>query len=79
LDFKDPAALDDIVPAQSPLLAINVLGLPSAALPTHLDGTTPLGVQLVGPMHGDGFVLDVAERMERELGTLWQHLAERNT
>lgn len=76
-DFKEPQTLDEIVAAQSPLLAINVLGLPSAALPTHLDGTTPLGVQMVGPMHQDAFVLDVAERLERELGTLWQTLAKR--
>ncbi|MEX3314439.1 amidase [Sulfitobacter sp. PS-8MA] len=73
-DFKEPDTLSDIVSAQSPLLAINVLGLPSVALPTHLEGQTPLGVQMVGPMQQDGFLLDVAERLERELGTLWQRL-----
>lgn len=76
-DFNEPQSLDQIAAAQSPLLAINVLGLPSAALPTHLDGDTPLGVQMVGPMHQDAFVLDAAERLERELGTLWQTLAKR--
>ena len=75
-DFREPETLGEIVAAQSPLLAINVLGLPSVALPTHLDDGVPLGVQLVGPMHSDAFVLDAAERLELELGTLWQTLAK---
>lgn len=73
-DFNETDTLGDIVSAQSPLLAINVLGLPSVALPTHREDQTPLGVQVVGPMQQDGFLLDVADRLERELGTLWQCL-----
>lgn len=73
-DFRIPGSLPDIVAAQAPLFAINLLGLPSVALPTHLEGSTPLGVQLVGPMYEDGLVLGVGERLERELGTLWQNL-----
>jgi len=73
-DFKEPATLPSIVGAQAPLLAVNLLGLPSAALPTHLEDGVPSGVQLVGPMLQDGFVLDVAERLERELGSIWQEL-----
>ena len=73
-DFKSPETLPQIAAAQSPLVAINVLGLPSAALPTHLEDGIPSGVQLVGPMLQDGFVLDVAERLERELGTIWRQL-----
>ncbi len=76
-DFREPETLGEIVSAQSPLLAINLLGLPSAALPTHIEDGIPSGVQMVGPMHQDGFVLDVADRLERELGTIWQALAER--
>ena len=75
LDFRKPDDLPAIVAAQAPLFAVNALGLPSAALPTHLERSTPLGVQLVGPMHEDGFVLDVAERLERELGMVWRNLA----
>ncbi|MCK0139906.1 amidase [Aliiroseovarius sp. F47248L] len=74
LDFKSPDEIPAIFDAQLPLHAINLLGLPSAALPTHLENGVPLGVQLVGPMHDDWFVLDVAEQLERELGTLWQTL-----
>lgn len=75
-DFNEPETLAEIVSAQSPLLAINLLGLPSVAIPTHVDNGIPLGVQLIGPMHLDDFVLDAAERLERELGTLWQRLAK---
>lgn len=73
-DFREPKTLPSIARAQSPLLAINVLGLPSAALPTHLEDDVPSGVQIVGPMLQDGFVLDVAERLERELGTIWRQV-----
>lgn len=75
-DFKEPETLGDIVAAQSPLFAVNVLGLPSVAIPTHLDGQTPLGVQLIGPMGYDALVLNVAECLEREIGTFWQIMAK---
>lgn len=77
LDFRAPDQLPRIVSAQAPLFAVNALGLPAAALPTHLDGDTPLGVQLIGPMHEDSFVLDVAARLEGELGMIWAVLAEK--
>jgi amidase len=74
LDFKSPERIPEILDSQRPLQAINLLGLPSVALPTHLEGGVPLGVQLVAPMYDDWFALDVAERLEVELGTLWQQL-----
>lgn len=77
LDFDEPDNLGDIIAAQAPLLAINLLGLPAAALPTHLEDGVPLGVQIVGPMHHDARVLRAAERLEDELGTFWQELARR--
>ncbi|MGB1212987.1 MAG: amidase [Pikeienuella sp.] len=74
LDFKTPAKIPYILDAQAPLYVVNTLGLPAAALPTHLDNGVPVGVQLVGPMLDDWFVLDVAERLERGLGTIWSQL-----
>lgn len=74
LDFTSPADIPRILDAQAPLYVVNVLGLPAAALPTHVDDGAPVGVQLIGPMHDDWFVLDVAERLERELGTVWSGL-----
>jgi amidase len=74
LDFKKPSEVPNLLDAQKPLHSINLLGLPSAAFPTGLSSGVPVGVQLVGPMHDDWFVLDIAERIERELGTIWQNL-----
>lgn len=74
LDFKEPSKIPDLLRAQSPLFVVNLLGLPSVAIPTHVENGLPLGVQLVAPMHDDWFALDIAERLETELGTLWQTL-----
>jgi amidase len=70
LDFNAPEKMGAIVAAQKPLHIVNLLGLPAVALPTGIIEGFPVGVQLVGPMHADAFVLDVAERLEKELGTL---------
>ena len=74
LDFKSPDKLDEIIRAQTPLHLVNMLSLPAVALPTGLADGTPVGVQLVAPMNDDLFALDVAERLEAELGTIWQEL-----
>lgn len=72
LDYTSPDRIPEILEAQKPLQAINLLGLPSVALPTHLEDGIPLGVQLVAPLYDDWFALDVAERLEQELGTIWR-------
>ena len=69
-DFKYPDQMPYILDAQKPLHLVNLLSLPSVALPTHLAGQTPLGVQLITAMHDDFFALDIAESLEREIGTL---------
>lgn len=75
LDFDDQTAVPGIVAAQAPLLTVNLLGLPAAALPTHVEAGVPLGVQIITAMHDDDLALDVAARLEREVGTVWQGLA----
>ena len=69
-DFKYPNELPMILDAQKPLHLVNMLSLPSVALPTHLADKTPLGVQLIAPLHDDYFALDVAQDLETEIGTL---------
>ncbi|MEM8578542.1 MAG: amidase [Pseudomonadota bacterium] len=76
LDFKDPSAGPTLIDAQKPLCVINFLGLPSCALPTHVAGGIPQGVQVVGAMHDDVRVLNVAEALERELGSILGDLPE---
>ncbi len=74
LDFKEPAQVPRLLDAQAPLFLANVLGLPSAAFPTHVENGLPMGVQLFAAMHDDWLALDIAELLERELGTIWQNL-----
>ena len=68
-DFKQPETLSSILMAQRPLHIVNLLGLPSVALPTHIKDNVPLGVQLIGARNNDYLVLDIAESIEAELGT----------
>lgn len=70
LDFKDPSKAGYLIDAQAPLYLVNLLGLPSVALPTHVQDGLPLGVQLMAPQYDDDFALDVAERLEGELGSI---------
>ena len=59
-----------VLDGQRPLYVVNLIGLPAVAVPTHLADGLPVGVQLVGAMHDDFPLLDLAERLENELGTL---------
>ncbi|MFZ1816269.1 MAG: amidase [Rhizobiaceae bacterium] len=72
LDFLHPDRIPEMLKAQRYLFVVNMLGLPSVAVPTHVadgeNGRSPTGVQLVGPQHDDDFCLDVAESLEREIG-----------
>jgi len=76
LDFKAPARSAEIINAQKPLCLVNLLGLPAVALPTHVENGLPLGVQIIGAMHDDDFVLDVAESLEAEIGTVLAQMPE---
>ncbi|MCB1451742.1 MAG: amidase [Nitratireductor sp.] len=71
-DFNSPAEIPAMLRAQKYLYVINMLGLPSVAVPTHVANPEtdprPVGVQLVGPMNDDALCLDVAESVEREIG-----------
>lgn len=68
LDFKAPENAIEIVNAQKPLCVLNILGLPGLSLPTHVKDGTPLGVQLVGPMHDEDALLAAGGLLEEELG-----------
>ncbi len=76
LDFKDRSQAGYLIDAQAPLYLVNLLGLPSVALPTHVQDGLPLGVQLMAPQFDDDFALDVAERLEGELGSVLGQMPE---
>ncbi|MCK9915993.1 amidase [Microbacteriaceae bacterium K1510] len=46
-DQKGHDAVARMIEAHEPMLAVSMLGLPSLAMPTGVDGTVPTGVQIV--------------------------------
>ncbi|SOB87127.1 amidase [Sphingomonas guangdongensis] len=69
IDFdRDPAATGaSLREAQRLLVAVNLLGLPSIAVPTGLSDGVPLGVQIIGSPFREDLCLDAAEAIEEEL------------
>ena len=47
---------------------MNLLGLPSVAVPTGVVGGLPQGVQLIGDRFREDLCLDAAEAIEDSLG-----------
>jgi amidase len=69
-DYKDVATYRHVLDAQALMTAINMLGLPSVAVPV---GTTaapdapkglPLGIQIIAPRYREDMALDAAEVVE---------------
>jgi amidase len=50
--------------------AVNVLGLPSVAVPVGLAEGLPQAVQIIGPRFREDLCLDAAEAIERQVGVL---------
>jgi amidase len=63
----DPAGAGAFVTALRMVVAVNYLGLPSAAVPLG-DRAAPQAVQLIGPRYREDLCLDAAEAVERVLG-----------
>lgn len=59
---------------QSMLYAVNLLGLPAAAVPTGLHEGVPIGVQIVGPRFREDLCLDAAQAIEHRVGVLAHRL-----
>jgi amidase len=49
---------------------VNLLGLPSAAVPVGEAGGLPQGVQIIGPRYREDLCLDAAEAIEERLGVI---------
>jgi amidase len=73
-DLKGTARVREMLDEQSMLYAVNVLGLPAAAVPTGLHDGIPMGVQIIGPRFREDLCLDAAEAVERGTGILCQQL-----
>jgi amidase len=71
-DTDDHADADRQLRAQRLLIAVNLLGLPSAAVPVgrlgDKTGAVPLGVQVIGSRYREDLCLDAAEAIEARCG-----------
>ncbi|KPK03478.1 MAG: hypothetical protein AMJ64_15555, partial [Betaproteobacteria bacterium SG8_39] len=76
-DLKGEARVKRMLDEQSMLYAVNLLGLPAAAVPTGLHDGVPIGVQIIGPRFREDLCLDAAQAIEGAVGVLAERLLER--
>lgn len=76
-DEQGAEAYRDLIEQQSILVAVNMLGLPAAAVPTGLAGTVPVGVQIIGQRFREDICLDAAQAIEDRVGVLAHQLWSR--
>jgi amidase len=70
-DLQSLEEVRRILESMRMVVAVNLLGLPSAAVPTGLDRAgVPLGVQIIGPRFREDLCLDAAEAIERVHGSM---------
>jgi amidase len=71
-DTDEAADPKRLMRAQRLVIAVNLLGLPAAAVPVgRMDGKTaaaPLGVQIIGSRYREDLCLDAAEAIEAQCG-----------
>lgn len=73
-DEQGGEAYRDLIKQQSMLVAVNLLGLPAAAVPTGLTGAIPVGVQIIGQRFREDMCLDAAQAIENRVGILAHQL-----
>jgi amidase len=76
-DLRGDARVKRMLDEQSMLYAVNLLGLPAAAVPTGLHDGVPIGVQIIGPRFREDLCLDAAQAIETAAGVLAERLLER--
>ena len=77
-DLRGPGRVREIFDSLRYTSAVNLLGLPSVAVPTGLHGSAPIGVQIVGRRYREDTCLDAAEAIERSVGVLSARLWARD-
>jgi len=73
-DEQGAEAYRELIHQQAMLVAVNLLGLPAAAVPTGLAGTAPVGVQIIGQRFREDMCLDAAQTIEDRVGVLAHQL-----
>jgi len=66
-DLDGPAATERIVASLQATLAVNVLGLPSVAVPAGVVDGLPQAVQIIGPRYGEELCLAAAALVQRTI------------
>ena len=78
-DLRSVEHLRLVLRGYAPSATMNLLGLPSAVVPTGLGDGLPAGVQIVSAWHREDLCLEVAAAVEAHLGTLvdrlWRRMA----
>ena len=73
-DLEGGEKLQELISALLSSYSINVLGLPSAAVPMGLNEGGPYWLQIVGKRFREDMCLDAAEAIESNVGVLSQRL-----
>ena len=76
-DLKGNDRIHQMLDEQSMLYAVNLLGLPAAAVPTGLADGIPTGVQIIGRRFREDTCLDAAQVIENSVGVLAKQLWSR--
>jgi amidase len=69
-DLEGAQAVADLLRVMRLVVTVNLLGLPSVAVPTGVIGGLPQGVQLIGDRFREDLCLDAAEAIENALGPI---------
>jgi amidase len=67
-DLESVERTGSVLRAQALLVAVNMLGLPSAAVPVGPVNEVPLGVQVIGSRYREDLCLDAADAIETRHG-----------
>jgi amidase len=65
---EDVSRIGEIVKAMRMVVPVNILGLPSCAVPVGCDDGLPQGVQLIGARFREDLLLDAAQAIEDRAG-----------
>jgi len=69
-DIAGKAQVQELLHTMRLVVSVNLLGLPSVAIPVGVADGLPQGVQIIGARYREDLCLDAAEAIERQVGVL---------